>query len=499
MEEIEDRSPLTGSRIDVAARIGWLLRTWRVARGVPLRTLTGLLPDDLTFSSSTLSRLETQGVRNGRVIAAYERALGLPYGHLRAPVDVLCRTFAYAPVDQDPFVPESSLAGFSEACRAIEGTPDGPDWLLFAEFHTGTDFGLPEDLVRPHVAGLASELGRSVGMSYQLRYEALARLRCSAYEGVVADITRRAVERPGAQRLNDLMSAVSERPTPELLSWCGELLSHPADPVAHAACLAIQNMRSVVGDLRTGHWLALAPAYADACRHHPDGPRGTILGATLATCEPFFRAEVARLLTTPPPVHRPMSWSPDDDHYEYAATLATQLGGDQPGRTMLTRLLFELIYDFRATHTVTAAFLLAASIYADPLHPLLGEVALHGPDEVTRHGAAYAFANLMLPHDRTDIGPWLASDDPVIASAGLVLAGHAGIRLPGHQLLRLLHDDGEQCWQALFAAGMAGHPLLAALARDRDASPEMRAAARWWLEEGPRVVDRPREPGTTAG
>ncbi|MFC7505032.1 helix-turn-helix domain-containing protein [Nocardioides sp. CPCC 206347] len=488
-DEIDDRTPLAGARIDVAARIGWLLRTSRMAAGVRMREFGELAGTGSHLSPATLSRVETAGRRSGTVIDAYERALDLPYGHLRAPIDVLSRTFSYAPEDVEPYTPEATLAGFSSSCAAVLDQPSGGDWLRFAEYHAHTPFGLPEPDVRPLIERLANEVGRSAGTGYQLRYEALAKLRCSAYGDIVAEVIREAVLAPGMQRAYDLMSAVTELPTPALVQWCGELLSHDSWQIARASCLGIQNMRSV-GGLRTRDWLPLVAPFAAACiAAVDDSRRGPILSATLASCPPDFRREVrAAVGFDLPPPRKAAAWTQSrrNRHFAHAARMAADIAGNSAGEGVLTRLVFEVLYDFRATHVVTSGFLLVASPFSDGVREQLCSAALEGPDETTRHGAAYAFANLMVPFEVADPAPWLASPDPAIRAAGLSICGFAGVPLPEATLRELVGADDELCRDALFAAGMASQPELAQIATNH-ADPAVRDAARWWTDHGGRV------------
>ena len=249
-------------------------------------------------------------------------------------------------------------------------------------------------------------------------------------------------------------------------------------------------MRSV-GGLRRSDWTPLAPVYAEACAAAAGDPlREPILSSTLATLPPEFRSAVADLLhhdLTPP--RRATAWSRTrrNSHFTYATGLAAQVSGSPAGESMLARLLFEVLYDFRATHVVTSSFLLTASPYADSVRELMCTAALSGPDEVTRHGAAAAFANLMVPFDDLDPDPWLTSDDPVIRGAGLTACGFAGIALPEALLRDLLTQGPEVCRDALFAAAMSGHPELARIAVDETLPPDVLLAARWWLAEGGRV------------
>lgn len=490
--EIDDPTPLAGPRVDLGARIGWLLRASRVAAGVPLREFAARAGGSPHLSPATLSRVETTGRRSGAVAAAYERALGMPDGHLRAPIDVLCRTYSYAPEDTEPYVPEPTLAGFTAAVEAVHAdAPSAQDWLRFAEYHVHTAFGLTAHTIRPLVARLALELGRAAGLAHQLRYEALSKLRCSAYGEVVDEVVRETVAQPGMQRPADLLSAVTELPTPELVTWCGELLSHESWVLARAGCLGIQNMRSV-GGLRRSDWLPLVPVYAAACDAAAGDPlRQPILSATLANCPPEFRAAVRERLTEElVEPRRAAAWtrSRRNRHFAYAASLAAQVGETGVGESLLARLLFEVLYDFRATHVTTSSFLLVASPFADAVRELICRSALDGPDDVTRHGAAFAFANLMIPFDTADPAPWLASADPVLRGAGLSICGFAGVPLASDLLRELVARDDRVAYEALFAAGMAQQPELSALASATELPAPVRAAARWWLSAGGRIV-----------
>ena len=73
--------------------------------GRPARHGTRLraLAEQMGTSAARLSRIETGQLRDGRIVDGYEATLGLPEGSLRAPIDVLCRTFPRtSPRDADP-------------------------------------------------------------------------------------------------------------------------------------------------------------------------------------------------------------------------------------------------------------------------------------------------------------------------------------------------------------------------------------------------------------
>jgi len=250
-------------------------------------------------------------------------------------------------------------------------------------------------------------------------------------------------------------------------------------------------MRSV-GGLRRSDWLPLAPVFAAACDAAAGDPlRQPILSATLACCPPEFRAAVrADLTTSLVEPRRPSAWSRTrrNRHFTYAASLAARITGTSAGETMLARLLFEVLYDFRATHVTTSSFLLVASPFADAVREEVCRAALDGPDEITRHGAAFAFANLMIPFDTADPAPWLASDDEVVRAAGLKICAFAGVGLDPRVLRELVGRYDQVGYDALFAAGMAQQAELAELADAEDLPPAVREGARWWQRAGGRIV-----------
>jgi hypothetical protein len=92
--ELDDATPLDGARIDVAVRVGWLMRMARLGAGGTPAVGLRELAERLGTNTTRLHRAETGRLRSGALLHAYEGALGLPAESLRAPVDVLCRGFA---------------------------------------------------------------------------------------------------------------------------------------------------------------------------------------------------------------------------------------------------------------------------------------------------------------------------------------------------------------------------------------------------------------------
>ena len=74
-------------------------------------------PDD-----TVVHRAETGVVRSGRVTTAYEEVLGLAAGTVRAPVDILCRTFPQvSPRDADPGSRIETVRELSQLTERLQG------------------------------------------------------------------------------------------------------------------------------------------------------------------------------------------------------------------------------------------------------------------------------------------------------------------------------------------------------------------------------------------
>lgn len=494
-DAVRDDTALDGARIDPAARIGWLLRVSRAHAGLTIQAMRDRLADlGVDTSVASLSRAETGSQRMGSVIDAYECALGLLDGQLRSTVDTLARTFSYSPPDRSPGGP-ADLRHFSSAVDAVH-TRDvtGAAWLRFARAHDGIGrkFGLDTTVMTPLIDRLASELARAVGPAFPPRYEALARLRCGDYHQVTREVICRRLIEPGAPPLTDVASAVSERPSHDLLVWCGELLSHESLPVAKGAAVAIENMRSV-GGLSDTSWSALAPRFVQAYDGSPDTARRTFLSVLFRNLTPGLRREISAALTTPlAPARLPESWvaSEVNPHYARAvsyAAVATEAMG-QPVQPMLERLVFEMLYDFRATRSFTSALLVAASPFVKPMQELLFELAHRDEDPITAAGAASSFLRIQDGWFSADLSPWLNSPQDTLLAQAFRLAGAAGIHLPDDAIVKALGGPSDVAHDAISSMGMSADPRLHLLPLDGVAAPEFRALADWWLRNGSRII-----------
>lgn len=493
-DTVDDRTPLTASRIDIAARIGWLLRTSRSVAGLSLRQMSAeLKAHDVVLSPTSLSRIESEGHRSPGALDGYTRVLGLPDGALRSSVDLLCRSFSYAP----PAPPEpamDSLQRFSESFEAVtDRAPTGGDWLRFARQHTSCGaFGLPRTLMEPHVHRMAGELGRSIGTAERTRYEALALLRCSAYADVVDSVLREMILDPDVQVMSFLTSVLSENPTPALLHWAGEMLGHESTLVAHGASYALQSML-VVGGLRAGHWDDLVLHVTRAWRA-ADATRRAMLTQLCSALPPSVQAQIRATCPVeiePPAGPRDFSRSRRNAHYAFARSIAAAACArvGHPEEPLLERLLFEAMFDPRGVRMVTSTFLIAASPLAGALVPLLVEGRERGPDDASREGALRVAAAVHGGEALSVVDPLLESADATEFELAAVMVGHSGRHLPQAILERGLSGDQTTVRRTLYGAGMAEDPRLVAIAADRRRTAATRRAARWWIDGGGRITE----------
>lgn len=494
MTTVDDTTSLAGPVIDVAARVGWMLRMARTtARSVDTRMRP--MAAQLGTSTARLSRAETGQLRDGEIVDGYERVLGLPEGSLRAPVDILCRTFpATSPVDVRPGPPISAVQELSSLTERLSGTEgvSAGEWLRWARaISTPGNIGLPVPLARTLVRRLVHELARSVGHGYPTRYEALARIRCSDYGFLVLEEAREEVAHPHAQALADLLSAVGEAATPDAVAWCLELLVQDVPHVAVCGALGLENMAEIAGPAT--FWAEVAPDLVDA--FDAVAP-GSVQEEWVAHLIRLVPSGLWRTLGRTP--SRPLPPAPEVEGLDREATnrhwqrcqeasrrIGRQVGvGEQP---MLARLMFDIGFGHWETRAVTGYFLLGAvSAVAQPTWEHLAQMVDAEPDQRIRHRMARRLHGALQGEASSIALRWLDSSDQVLRSAALHVAGAAGRHVPVDDLRRALADPGTRR-AAAFAAGMSEHPHLDDLANDPDLDEAARGAARWWLERGGRI------------
>jgi hypothetical protein len=492
---VDDTSPLNGPTIEAARRAAWTVRMARV--GVPREARSPSLDEvaaAAAVSPSRLHRLETGQLREGRLVDAYERALERPTGSLRAPVDILYRTFpSMSPPDRDPGPWGLDVRTMSAATERVgDDRVTGGEWLTWARALAAPgNVALPEGLAGELVGRLARELSRSVGAAFSSRYEALALLRCSAYGHLVLAVVRDHAKDPHVQVLFDLMSVVGERASDDALDWCLELLEQGRPALVVGAALAMENMAAVTSDRDV--WAPVArPLIALLDASEPGTDRWEWLShlVRLMPRSTVRRAGVKPSRALAPLAHtrswersrRNAGWRDCEDR-----ALAITDALDLPAQPMLARLLFDMVHSPFETRAVTGSFLLGALPWLGQLagEQLIGLVDSTA-DPVLRGRAVRRLPAVLGGHLPPAVERWLGEPSHDGHTVAFRVAGDAGVRLPEALLQAAVRDTARRS-AALYSAGMSGHPVLGSWGRSPD--PELRGGARWWAQHGPRLVD----------
>ena len=492
-DPIDDATPLSAARIDVPARIGWLVRTHRTVGGLSLRQMQAALRDQgVTISAATLSRVESEGQRPGAVLDGYTRALGLPDGLLRCGSDLLCRSFPYAP----PAPPDAptDLATFSRVCEAVTGpSPTAGAWLDLAHQHLpSTRYGLPSALMEPLLRRLTNEVGRGVASARFIRYDALAVLIRSEYGDLLREILEEVVSDPQNQNFYDLTNTLAEAATPEVMRWAGEMLRGPTLFHVRGASYMLQSML-VMGGLALSDWKGLVPQVRRAwTAAGGDRERIEVLAQLAGALPPSVQNLLREGHVEPAAPQPSVRWSRgrDNPHYSFAASVAGEASArcGHPDEPLLARLLFEAFYEPRGVRMSTAGWILAHSAFADDLVRVILDGLAACPDQASRAAALRVAALCHAGQPVVGVEALLNTGDPSDFVHATTIIGRSGQALPEDVLASGLAGDETVVRQTLYSLGMAGDPRLAGLAADASLPASVSGGAGWWLKEGPRIV-----------
>lgn len=521
LRDLDDASELDADRIEIGPRIAWVLRMARLGSavgrhgGAPTQTemVELLARSGYHVNATLLSRVEAGARRLGIVADGYEAVLGLTPGQLRAPIDILCRTFPYAPPDMatdllhlrgcDSHDGAAVIAAVGNTSERLRGTAyDGGDWLAWSRaLACPRAGGFPTWLLEPWLDRLVSELGRSVGPAFATRYEALALLRCGPYGELVLRAAQRWVADPHVQVLYDLMSAVSEHPEPEVLGWTCSLLSDDRPQVVHGAVLALENMFEV-GGLTPGDWDGVLDEILAAYAAAPPGSDiHASLSKILAALPPAQRrragAECNKRglmpLVRPRRLDRKGRKVPANPQWVVAQRLASDVTGElgMERQPILERLLFEAVFEHRETRAVTSLFLLAALPFTGAVSRRLYGYALSEAPEDQRVSVLERLMIMQNGAPPPEASGWPDVGDPDSVVVHVTLQAQSGRPPDPDHLDLLLGAEERHRRRALYAAGLAGDDWLRKVAGASGPASE-RGAATWWLGQGRLVDDAPR-------
>lgn len=493
---IVDPSPLDAPSVNVPLRVGWLLRTSRLNPENRSALTANRFAAALGVGPAVITKWEkgTEDI-DATGIEGYERLIDLPAGSLRGIIEITRRAFRY-PVNPrlSPPRPPDDLAELSALVwPAMHGEPKGIDWLHFADaLNTDGPLLLPDFTAAPVLDRLASELARSVGSAYLTRYEAMARLRTGRYHDVALNSLLTFALAEDAQVSIDLLDVAGELPSAELFRAMCRLLVDDRVAVFHGACHSISNMAALGGitkaEMRDSVPL-LVRAY-NALAHEPS--RHARMSDLFRNLPPGVQSTAREHLDRPPTPVPPARAvvSRESPVYRAVQGVAEDIRSELPMREnpMLERVLFEAMFDGLWKRQYIASLFLMAVPYRDVISRHVARLAdRHGRREVRE---AAIELSLRTGHSAalTTAEDWAMSGDVRRQGPALVTLGHWATNVDGRILEHTVRGDWELARRALYAAGMSGSPILRTWADDPARSDQVRAAARWWIGVGGRVL-----------
>lgn len=494
-----DTTPLRGARIDVRARVAWLLRTSRMASpygGTGREFAARLTLAGHPFNESRVSRAEAaRDDISGALVLAYERALRMPSGYLSGVCEALNRSLGTGEHGHAKVWSRTDVVRrLTEIDVAIgAGRVTGGDWLALAQLLDQPGGAmLPRRLQREWNYQLVTEMMRSLGPAYISRYAALARMIGNEdSRHPTADVVREAAFESGAQGKIDALTLLGEVPDPVLVAELTGYLTEQVGAIRHGAARALLQLITT-GRLTREQAQTVSVAVLELARAHP-GDEGGVDAFMVAR---RLSLELTRKVVTL------LGWNPgaagDGARIEAPARLASYVCEAEAesgvlGDAMLERLLREgLSNDFEERRHV-ALMLLTVSPYRDVLADTAVQVAETVHDPVARGAAGHLLTYLAGERQQSSLVKMLERDELDLQRVALGgLAHGAGVPLD-IDLHRQLVNPGLSSL-AVYAAGMSGHPDVRSSDWPRFATQDVRDSADWWVRHGSAIRETPAEP-----
>jgi hypothetical protein len=488
----EDTTPYAAPRVDVAARIAWLLRVHRLLSEAPgtesLRGFSGKLEAlGVRADPARVSQWETAAVPvPAGVITAYETVLGLPSGQLLAVSEGL--EHSVLSVRRNPAVTGSAIVRQRHLDDAYDRISDGEgrggDWLTVSGLMTGRgDALMPTRIVQDLSLRLVNEMSRSVGVAYYTRFEALCRLAAGPVTaGAVVRSISAAVATPGAQSILDAMTVYGEVPQPVVVAHLVRIASHDGGRHRLGAVHALLNM-VLMGTLPDASRHAVEALVVQLLAERGDAAAqelGRMLGERLpAESRRAIRRRCSVSVEPPVAPTGPRSSPPAvTATFVEGARAATGIDEDP----MLARLLHEFLAGDFVERQHQAALLMLASPYRSALASTAIGVVQDSVDPETRAITGHLLTYLAGAEHAAPLALLLPTVPLELRNTVLRALTHASASPEYASLDALAGVPGISDSEILYAAGMSGHPDLHRLAADPTRPHDQRAGAKWWID-----------------
>ena len=504
----EDATSLRAPTVDVDARVGWLLLMSRLHHSDPKLALgesfnAALSRVGLQADRSAVSRWESGKVTpRYSVLVAYEQVLGLRPGQLTSVVNALRRAFGYGlPAWMPTLDPRS--AGFHERLdslfdRLVEGPGTGAEWTSLAHHIAACDVMYVHGAVWKELSGnLINQMARSVGVAYLQRFEAVRLLleHPVAHPWLLA-ATGEFLDDPAVQVINDPMGVLEISSAPEaaevildkfLTTRSGDVLQAAADAVSIKVEGGFYSNRQLeqiekAVQVRLHRPGASAVGLEQLMVAMPDPARSRLLKASRGLIGHEQLAQVAA---------HGERFSPDTTR-RVSQRIADVVRGQMPAGTLydedkLTpRLIREGLFAARSNRMHYASIALLGSPFRAPLAAALtAEIEQCGLEDPLTLRLAHLLRYLALPEQESALLRWLPKAPPGPARDMALTIGHIDSDRPLDTPLALIKGDRSLLDRALiYGLGMRQSPALEKLADDESRPDHVRAAVRWWLQQG---------------
>jgi hypothetical protein len=497
-----DDTDFDGASVDLSSRIAWLLRVSRLlGEDSDLRLLGNFakrLGDvDVATDPPKVSQWETGATPvTVRVLTGYERALGLPDGHLRGIVDVLRHSIlsTATPAGQTPPMasePQRNLDEVYDRTRA--GIAQGGHWLQLADLMTGEYRALlPRALFEDLMFDLVKEMMRSVGTAYTARFEALCKLVADPQlSPTVLECVSVLIHEPGAQVIFDPISLMGEDTGPQNVRRLLGLLEHGTGAIRTGATLALLSMvamRKFPGSEASDLESTLVGLLGG-------GVRDRELGRMLFERLPARSASrVERRVGVPGAEVQCLSSEPAADLPEQLLVVE-RIGSDViqtvalQEDVLLLRLVRESLFSEMLERRHNSSLLLSASPYA----ALVATSVMDRLDQPASPPVRAALSQLLTyvvdDSHSSSLRSWLGSEGSSKRLTALRTLAHAGPLPATIDLMPFLLDE-DTATAALYTAGMAGQHALETIGGNPECGLRLRQAATWWINTGSALHDR---------
>lgn len=508
----DDTSSIRSARVDVDARVGWLLLMSRLHHPDPgfgsgESFNAALQQVGLRADRSAVSRWESGKVTpRYQVLMAYEQALGLSPGHLTSVVNALRRSLggedlpAWAPVlDVRQAAFHDELDRLTDAI--VDDDATGAEWLSFGHHVAAAkNLYLHRDVWR-HLAGrLVQEMSLSVGVAYLQRFEAMRLLlEHRVAQRWLLEAVGAFLNDPAVQVINDPVGVLEISRAPEaaeivldtfFTTESAEVLWATSESVAIKIEAGdydedeISRIELSLG-VRLKEPGASAGAFSDLIMALPRSAQQRLLRDSRAVPEhdqlqqaaihgERFEPETTRKVSA-----------------RLASAVRSRLSAGQlyDDDEMTPRLIREALFAARGDRTHYASIFLHGS-------PMRGALAAVLAAEIDRAGLedplTPRFARLLryvvtVEQEEAMLG-WLPRASGAVARDFARALGHMASRGSLAALTPLLEGSGPDTIlldrALLYGLGMRQDPSLAAVAADLDRSEPIRAGAAWWLRQG---------------